>query len=47
MCGGYMKNMVYGYKVNRTEELLHRIFDAERRINDPDVPLSYDISDWE
>jgi hypothetical protein len=31
-----MKNMVYEGRVNRREELLHRIFIAARHINDPD-----------
>jgi hypothetical protein len=30
-----MKNMMYERKVNRREEL-HQIFDAARRVNDPD-----------
>jgi hypothetical protein len=34
----YIKNMVYECKVNRREELLHRIFYAKRCMNDPDVP---------
>jgi hypothetical protein len=35
--GLHKKNMVYGRKENRREELHHRIFDAERCMNDPDV----------
>jgi hypothetical protein len=32
-----MKSMVYERKVNPREELHHRIFDAARRMNDPDA----------
>jgi hypothetical protein len=39
---GYMKNMVSECKVNRREEL-YKIFDAERHMNDPDVPLKVQI----
>jgi hypothetical protein len=38
-----MKNMMYECKVNRTEELLRCIFDAERHMNDLDVPLKVQI----
>jgi hypothetical protein len=33
----YVKNIAYGCKENRREELHHRIFNAARRMNDPDV----------
>jgi hypothetical protein len=41
---GYMKSMVYEGKVDSTDGLLQRIFDAARRINDVAVRYKSTLS---
>jgi hypothetical protein len=40
---GYMKNKLYERKVDGRKELHHRIFDAARRMDDPDVLQIFQI----